>query len=212
LPTFHYLQGFGDFIIPGISISSKGKVRSVKFFYSGDIKDIKKIEVDEGSVTSVALLRIILKEVYSIEPDFVPKKFKNLNTLGNTPALLIGDYAFVRNGNHLDLGEEWTKLTGLPFVYAFWVAKKEADLDYITCLLNESKEYGLKNIDKIVNEASYEIGLERQKIRSYLKDTIIYDFGSEHIEGLLKFAEYACKLGLLTHKRDVVCYDSLKDI
>jgi len=116
-------------VVDGVSISSKGEVHSVILAYQGDLKSITQVRLDPSSHTSNALLQIILSEFYSLEPDYVHIELGESLLL---PSLLIGDPAIIfRNRtsdpevSYLDLGGEWYRKTGLPFVFALWQLKKD---------------------------------------------------------------------------------------
>lgn len=206
IPTIDYFRGVGRFVIPNISISSYEKVESVKLFYkNNDISNIKIVAVDKNSSTSIALLRIILNEVYSISPEFrevtpvLPQELKE-----NEATLLIGDQALVTSGKSIDLGEEWYKLTQLPFVYAFWVIRDGIE-DYrkIVRLLTKSKEFGMKNLNKIITNESKRLSLKKEMVSNYLRQIIRYDFKRPELKGILKFVNMAVKYKVIDKEREI---------
>lgn len=205
IPTIDYFRGIGKFIIPHICISSYGKVASVRLFYKGEISKIKQVAVDRGSSTSVALLRIILSEVYSISPLFkeitpvLPQVLEE-----NEAVLLIGDKALITSGKSIDLGEEWYKLTQLPFVFALWVIRDGLE-DYreIVNLLVESKEFGIRNLNEIVRNESERLPIDKELVNNYLKQIIRYDLKRLELKGILKFTNFAFKHKLLEKEREI---------
>jgi chorismate dehydratase len=204
IPSVDYLKGIGDYIIPNISISSYGKVESVKLFYKGKLKEIKEVGVDEGSSTSMALLKIILNELYSINPKFFsinPSDEKAF--VENEAVMLIGDIALIKKGKHIDLGEAWYRLTNLPFIYAFWVSKNGDNLKELSLLLNESKNWGINNIEKIIQEESKRLKIKKNIIDNYLKNTIKYDLKERELQGFFTFTKYLLKYGIINHQREL---------
>ncbi|MDI6735458.1 MAG: menaquinone biosynthesis protein [bacterium] len=205
IPTIDYFRGIGKFVIPKICISSYGKVASVKLFYKDTISSIKEVAVDKGSSTSVALLRIILSELYSISPLFkeitpvLPQVLEE-----NEAVLLIGDQPLTTSGKSMDLGEEWYKLTQLPFVYAFWVIRDGLeDYEKIVNLIVESKEFGIRNLDEIVRNESERMSLNKELVSNYLKQIIGYDLRRLELKGILKFANLALKHKLIEKEREI---------
>ncbi|MFH1561879.1 MAG: menaquinone biosynthesis protein [Nitrospirota bacterium] len=205
IPTIDYFRGMGKFVIPQICISSYGKVASVRLFYKDEISRIKQVAVDKGSSTSIALLRIILSEVYSISPLFkeitpvLPQALEE-----NEAVLLIGDQALTTSGKSIDLGEEWYKLTQLPFVYALWVIRDGLE-DYreIVSLIVESKEFGIRNLNEIVRNESERLSLSKELVSNYLKQIIRYDLKRLELKGILKFVHYAFKHKLIEKEREI---------
>ena len=159
-------------ILPGISIASHESVKSILLFSRVPIPEIRRIGLDTSSRTSVALLKILLAEKYRISPAFItcrptvnPKTA--LQDRQDPPfdaVLLIGDPALRHAGSteySIDLGEVWHKFTGLPFVYACWVARTEAELDDLPELLLESKARGIAQIPEIARIEAKKLGITR---------------------------------------------------
>lgn len=205
IPVIDYFRGVGKWVVPHISISSYEKAESVKLFYKDDILNIQTVAVDANSSTSVALLKIILSEVYSIAPEFkeitpiLPEVLEE-----NKAILLIGDQALMTSGKNIDLGQEWYKITHLPFIYAFWVIREGVeDYCHIVTLLTKSKELGMKNLAKIITHESKRLFLNEEIISNYLSQTMRYDFKRPELKGVLKFVNYALKYKLLDKEREI---------
>lgn len=131
VPSIHYAKYSVKYrIVPEICIASRGAVNSIRLYFRKDLKDIKTVAVDISSMTSVVLARIILSEKYDITPKFVAMRPNLVEMLSQADAaLLIGDNALFEETeyeSYIDLGDEWDDLTGLPFVYALWVGRREA--------------------------------------------------------------------------------------
>ena len=125
-------------------------------------------------------------------------------------AIVIGDPAlmaleeranrFERTGEELvyhDLAEEWTALTGLPFVSAVWGVAGDIQLDGLGEDFIRSRDHGLKNIDALVAEWTRQIPLSEETIRSYLTTNIHYVLDEECMEGMSGFFRMAADLGVL---------------
>src|SRR5262249_53051898 len=120
IPSIEY--AFGDYaIVPGIAIASRGPVRSVCLYFDGPLCAVRRVAVDTSSRTSAALVKILLHERLGGDLEYVPMGPSLDDMLAAADAaLLIGDPALYAASDvpRLDLGEEWTKATGLPFVYS----------------------------------------------------------------------------------------------
>jgi chorismate dehydratase len=196
IPSVEYLRGHDPYrIVPGLAIASDGPVVSVALFCGTPMGAIRTIAADTSSRTSNALLRILCIERFGIDPELVPMPPDPEGMLRRCDAaLLIGDPALFLDARaagveKVDLGAEWTSMTGLPFVWAFWAARDEmvppAALDALTLARDE----GVLASDRI---ADGYCGPERASLcRSYLKDNIQYRLGEREQAGLRRFYELA---------------------
>jgi len=212
IPSIEYAHNKGDLrIVPDIALVSKQSVQSVNLFFKKDLKDIKTIALDTSSRTSVALLKIILREKYEILPEYIimaPDMNEMLKRAD--AALIIGDKALHyhnENPQHLDLGEEWFSLTGLPFVYAIWVGYELALSESDISAIKESKELGVKNTKEIAREYAKANPCDWTFYNDYLTKNIFYDFGEEEQEGLLEFYKYAFYFGLIDYIPELNFYE-----
>ena len=201
-------------ILPEISIASHKSVKSIQLFSRVPIPEIRRIGLDTSSRTAVALLKILLAEKYRISPAFItcrptvnPKTA--LQDRQDPPfdaVLLIGDPALRHQGSteySLDLGEVWYKYTGLPFVYACWVARKEACLGDLPQVLLQSKVLGIAQIPEIARIEAQKLGFPENLCLDYLQHHIKYDLGEPEIAGLELFYKYAVKNDLAPPCRDL---------
>ncbi|MBI4832293.1 MAG: menaquinone biosynthesis protein [Candidatus Lindowbacteria bacterium] len=201
LPSIEYFRGRNYKIIPGISISADGAVESVRIFSKAPIEEMRSLALDRSSRTSVALAKIILKRKLGGLPKLVDcSPDTDLNRTDSDAMLLIGDPAMTVPSSDsvhtLDLGEEWKKLTGLPFVYAMWVARADADITGLQPKLQKARDDGLARLDEIAAEASNEMGLSLETCTRYLRDIMKYDLGERELEALRVFHEFAAQDGL----------------
>ena len=172
------------YIISDYCIGANGAVDTVCLYSDVPIEEIESIALDYQSRTSVALLRVLLKEYWQLNPKFINAVvgFEE-NIKGNHAALVIGDRAFALNTKHAyiyDLSVIWKEMTGFPFVFAAWVANTKLPQDFIISF-NKALEKGLSNIDKALalegdsypncknpedylnNKISYNLDVEKQK-------------------------------------------------
>ena len=204
IPSIEYARSKGAWkIVPELCIASQGAVKSVNLFFKKDLRDLRKIAVDTGSRTSVALLKILLRERYQMEPELLPmppdleRMFQQADA-----ALVIGDRALHYQHSHesyLDLGEEWFDLTGLPFVYAFWAGHELSINEEDVKLLQESYRFGERHLDDICTRFAADKDFPPSFYRAYLTENIHYQFGEAEKEGLKEFYNYAFYFGFIEH-------------
>jgi chorismate dehydratase len=160
-------------IISDYCIGCDGAVASVCLFSDVPLQDIKTILLDYQSRTSVALLKILIKEHWKITPEFIAaEKGFEQNIKGTTAGLVIGDRAFKQipvSKYHYDLGLAWKEMTGLPFVFAAWVSNKKMTAEFINSF-NAATSLGLQNIDTIVSAINY----KEADLNDYYKNKISF--------------------------------------
>ena len=114
--------------------------------------------------------------------------------------LLIGDRAMVARpegfAGVVDLSEAWNQLTGLPFVFALWVARPGVDLGNLPDALARSRDQGLTHARDLAAENGPRLGLDVATCYDYLTSVLSYDLGEPELAGLRRFAEMAARLGL----------------
>jgi len=211
IPSIEYFRNPGYRIIPDISISSHGEVKSVKLFSRKPIEKIRRVALDTSSRTSKALLKILLKEQYELTPEYIPyiprKSMKCKNSVFADATLLIGDAAMqqLTEGLYtLDLGACWLNFTRMPFVYACWVVRQNVELRNIPQRLLQAKREGLKHISEIAQQEAPKLGLPEEVCSDYLTHNIQYELGKAELEGLRLFYQYAVRLDLAEPGRKIV--------
>ncbi len=211
IPAVEYFRGDGYTVVPDIAIASRGPVLSVTLFSRVPWPAIRSVALDEGSRTSSALAQILLRERYGVRPEVRPLPLDaNAEAADADAVLLIGDramksclpgfrYAF-------DLGDEWLRWTGLPFVFAVWAVRPGADLRGADAALQEAKARGLENVGAIAQGEAGRLGLDAGFCRRYLETLLRFDLGPDELAGLHRFYELATKLGLAPAGRAVRFY------
>jgi chorismate dehydratase len=195
-------------LVDDVCISSHGPVYSVFLAHAGELAEIVEIEIDPASQTSVSLLRCLLAEA-GLTPTFVAKT--PLIRRAVTPRLakfFIGDQAIrfrERSASALrfwDLGEEWEKITHLPFVYALWLIRPEVPSPIpIADSLRARRDKNLRELDMVIaaqNEFS------PQFCAYYFRECLKYRFGQLEREGLSVFRKLCEKHGILVHDPTLV--------
>ena len=214
IPSIEYLQDSDYRIVPDLAIASKGEVASVALFTTRPTTSLRSIAVDSSSRTASALLRVLCTEWWEIGPKLVrlrpelPVMLKRCDA-----ALVIGDAALFLDHesqglDKVDLGDEWTTMTSLPFVWAMWVGRADTlRPDHVTAL-QAARASGVQAIDEIVarhcpdDEEQLEIG------RQYLRERVSFDLDERALAGLKKFYEYAYDLRLVQKRADVRFFES----
>lgn len=201
IPSIEYERGRGYRIVPSVGIISDGPVASVALFSKTPIERIRSIAADTSSRTSYALLRILCLEHFGIDPDFQPMPPDAREMLRRCDAaLLIGDPALFLDHQQLgaekiDLGQQWTALTGFPFVWAFWAGRRDALSQTAVAALIAARDSGVAQSDEVA--AAY-CGSERAQLcRSYLRENIQYTLGEREEAGLMKYYEFAERCGVV---------------
>ncbi len=202
IPSIDYLQSPDYRIVPGVGIGSRGPVASVALFTRFPLGDVKRIALDTSSRTSVALVRVLCHRRFRIEPEFVPHgPDLEAMTRGSDAALLIGDPALEVKHEALglrkiDLGAEWTAMTGLPFVYAAWTGRAGAITDAEVGRLQDAQQEGVQSTDDIAAEYGRGNPDATARAAAYLRDNVKYGLGLEEARGLQTFLDYAADLNL----------------
>jgi chorismate dehydratase len=211
IPSIEYLRQPGTTIVSDACIACDGPVRSVKLYSRVPMERIRCLALDEGSRTSAALTRILLRDRFAREPELRPMP------LGASPAeadaeavMLIGDRAIrTPDGDFRfvwDLGEEWSRETGLPFVFALWVARAGADLHDADRLLAAARDEGLRHLEAIAQSAAPEVGLPEAECLVYLRDHLRFHLGPRQRQGLELFYDRAVRHGLAPKRGELVFY------
>ncbi|HXH24103.1 MAG TPA: menaquinone biosynthesis protein [Vicinamibacterales bacterium] len=207
VPSIEYLHSPEYRFVPGVGIGSRGPIASVALYTRRPVDQIRHIALDTSSRTSVALVRVLCRRRFDIRPEFVPHG-PDLEEMTRKydAGLLIGDPAF--DADHaslglkkIDLGEEWTALTGLPFVYAAWTGRAGAVAGGDVRALQEAQAEGLRARDAIAAEYGRGDAVRTARAAAYLRDNVRYGLGPDEIAGLQLFLDYAADLGLGSWRR-----------
>jgi chorismate dehydratase len=193
-------------ILPRIAIASRQAVGSILLVSHKRLDEIESVALDNSSLTSVALTRVLFAKCWGGEREFISSPPRLDSMLADSDAaLLIGDPALKvdRARYHTwDLAEEWIRLTGKPFVFAFWAVRQEAlkssSLDLIS-IFQQSRNRGLEpeSLDLIARIWAPRLEIAEQAVHKYLTTNIYYYLDSPCIEGLQLFFQYAFECDVL---------------
>lgn len=213
IPSVEFFQNPGYSIVSDACIGCRGPVWSVKLFSQVPAERIRTLALDEGSRTSVALVRILLRERFGLSPELVSLPINSRTEHGSVlreadATLLIGDRAIhspLGDWNFIwDLGEEWNRWSELPFVFAMWTARPGLDallLAEVDAALREARDDGLAHLPEIAQREAGVIGLTPTECLAYLRDNLYFYLGPREQQGLELFYRHAAALGLAPRGR-----------
>jgi chorismate dehydratase len=187
-------------MVPNLSISSRGEVASVVLLSKKSVAEIKTVAVDSRSQSSSSLLRIILEIFNNVNPDYIQRRPDGSFLDGVDAGMYIGNdglrirYSPPSGYKVVDLGQVWTKETGLPFVYAVYAVREGVNLGKNLEALEMAKSMGIKHIDKIAKAYSKRVNLSEDICYKYLTERIYYDLGEKEIAGINAFRDLLSKI------------------
>jgi chorismate dehydratase len=198
---FEGLQNPKLVIIPGISISAYGAVKSVRLFSKAPLHQIRSVALDTSSLTSSALTRILLREQFDVVPIYSHHK-PDLGAMlaAHDAGLIIGDlklFDLLPGTVVYDLGQGWQDLTGLPFVYACWLAREDCATPEMSAILTRAKAWGLERLDEIATHWASKMQLPLDRCQDYLIHVMNYDLTAEQIAGLEQYQRKCFEHGLI---------------
>jgi Predicted periplasmic solute-binding protein len=180
--------------VADLCIGSRDAVLSVRLFCKTPLHRVRTVALDTSSLTSVALTQILLTRAYGIRAEYrhaAPDLDAMLQQAD--AALLIGDLGMtavhpaVRE--ILDLGSAWRAYTGLPFVWALWLANAETPDQPLADLLRRAYQWGKARLDALIDAEAQRTGIPRDLCERYLKDVMVYELDESLRAGLTRFLE-----------------------
>ena len=209
--SFEYAQSHEQYcLLPGLSISAIGAVKSVLFFTRVPIEELGgcRIGLTAESDTSVNLLKVLMARKYGFANSFERTTLPLDDALAQYPGLLlIGDAALkaaaAAGPYHVyDMGELWQEFTGLPFVFALWIARRDAAREKRAALsalcrnLVSAKEIAYATYPEIAANCVEREWLGVPELVDYWR-TISYELTPAHLEGARCFFRHAFEMGLI---------------
>jgi chorismate dehydratase len=201
-PIVDHFRDPQSFLVSDACIGSDGAVRSVLIFSKVAPEKIQTLAADTSSHTSVALSRVLLADAYGVRPAF-QNHAPNLETMLEScdAALIIGDPALEAAQTPpgveiLDLGAEWKKLTGLPFVFAAWLAREKTS-ENLDEILSAARDDGEKTLRQIVAQNPIPTRLSADQIEDYLRHAVTFHLDENHRAGMEEFRRRCAQHGLI---------------
>ena len=211
IPSIELFRGDGYRVVSDACIGCRGPVMSVKVFFRTSPARVARLAVDEGSRTSATLARILLAERFAVRPEVELLPIgSGFDDTSADAVLLIGDRAIGSSRGSFqlvwDLGDEWVRWRGLPFVFAVWAAHRgvrRAALAEIEPLLAAARDSGKANLGAIASAEAAAHGLTVPQCLGYLRDNLHYDLGPRERAGLAAFYDHAVAVDLAPAGLDV---------
>jgi chorismate dehydratase len=200
IPSIEYARGHNYVIVSDACIACDGPVRSVKLYSHVPLARLRTLALDEGSRTSAALLQVLLRERFHVAPETRPLPIGVSSADVPTDAvMLIGDRGMLPGNGAFefewDLGEEWSRWTGLPFVFAMWIARPGIDLRGLEATLALARDEGTSQLAEIARQAAPDLEIPEADCLSYLRDNLEFRFGPRQRQGLEHFFALAGRQG-----------------
>lgn len=207
IPAIELLRDPTYLVVPGAAIASDGPVASVAMYTRRPTADIRSVALDSSSRTSAALLKILCNHRFRIAPSFSTMA-PNIETMlaACDAALIIGDNALFLDHEaaglrKIDLGEEWTGLTGLPFVWAFWAGRPGAASPEVVRALIAARAEGVREATTIARDYVRDDPPRQVVAERYLTRHITFGLGARELNGLQRYYEAAAELKLVSSCR-----------
>jgi chorismate dehydratase len=199
-------------IVPEVSISAKGPVRSILLVSKVPLESVRTVAADTSSRTSVALAQVLFSKFFGGSRELRPMDPDLGSMLASCDAaLLIGDAALTAQttGYHVyDLAEVWHQKTGTAFIFAVWAIRKAALQEgdrriNLARIFQQSRDHGLvpENLLGIARDWAPKLGLKVADVQSYLLDNIYYGLDEACLDGLRLYFQYAAECGLIAQER-----------
>ncbi len=201
IPSITYFQDPQLRIVSDACIGCLGPVWSVKIFSRKPLDSIHTLALDEGSRTSIALSRILLAEKFGLRPELSPFPLDaDAQELPTDAVLMIGDRSMhgppPTYRYQWDLGEQWRLHTGLPFVFAMWVARPDVRHPELESALAAARDSGLRHLHDIARREHRAAGLSQPDCYRYLRHNLHFHLGPQQRQGLELFRQLAVREGL----------------
>lgn len=202
VPSVEFFRTPGSEIVSDACVACRGPVLSVKLHFRVPPAEVRRVALDEGSRTSAALTRILLAEMHGIQPNWEPLPIGcGVETTSADAVLLIGDRAIAdapgENFTEVwDLGDRWCDWTGLPFVFAMWIARAGVDVGEVAGLLGSARDNGVRQLAEIAEREGPLVGVTPDLAIAYFRDNLHFVLGDEERAGLRNFYALCVKHGL----------------
>ena len=214
VPIIDYQTAAEDLcIVPSGAIGSDGETLTVRVFGSKPFSETERVAIDGDSRTSVALLRLVFNDLFGIRPRLSPLADDARSTDLPQEAdaiLLIGDKVVNSAPDlpyQLDLGEAWKRLTGMPFVFAAWMARTRTDLGDLPRRLARRRDLNQRRISAVAAAHAAAAGWPLPLAEHYLGRLLRYDLGQRELKAISMFWNRCYELGIIEELRPLVLYE-----
>lgn len=201
-------------IVPAGGIASAGETLTVRVFSRVPLEDVQTVRVDPDSHTSVALMEIIFAERFGHRPRIQPMISEVGDELATREAvLLIGDKVVTTEPDpdvyphQLDLGAAWREFSGLPFVFAIWMARPGETLGDLPARLGGLRRENEGRIEEIVQSYARPLGWPPELARRYLGTLLRYRIGRDELESMQRFWSLCAAHGVISNVRTIAVHE-----
>jgi chorismate dehydratase len=205
-------------IVPGCTIASLNEVRSIQLIVKSPhtLSTVRTIAADTASRSSLAYAEVLFRKFLNTRPTLAPAAADPVAMLQSADAaILIGDPALLALESReqiediigpcqwFDLAHEWRTRTNLPWVAAVWAVRPEALGPFgltpaqLTEDLEASRNHGLLNIEKLVEQWTPRIAIPPATIRNYLSHNIHYVLNADCVRAIEVFRQFAAEVDVL---------------
>jgi chorismate dehydratase len=194
VPVFEAVRDPYYRIVDDVAVGCDGPVFSVFLAYRGELRDVRSVGLDPASMSSANLLRVLLSEFHGVRPEF---------GASGDARLLIGNQAIefrqAEEGRSewkfFDLGEEWKRSTGLPFVFAVWALRSEVQNPAaVADAFRALKSVGCARIPELIQVEDFG---DVEMRRRYLTEWLRFDIGAAGCEAIALYRKLLAKHGLI---------------
>jgi chorismate dehydratase len=205
IPVFDVLNSSGRFrVVSDVCIGCDGETMTVRVFSQAPPDRIAALHADVDSHTSVNLARVLWHQIYDRTLDIIPFDARREKADALEAVLLIGDKVVdcERAGfaYETDLGGAWRQHTGLPFVFAAWAVREDADeamIQELATVLSDARDRGVARAGAIAVEQGPQLGWSEAHARRYLTRCLTYRMDHRYVEGVNLFARLCAEVGVL---------------
>src|SRR5438094_6788149 len=198
VPVIEYQRVSDILIVPDVCVGSRSAVRSVVLATKlNNLKKVKRVALDDSSRTSVALVKIIFRQFLGFEPEWQMTRPDLRSMLQHSDAaLIIGDPAMKIPRDQFrvfDLATLWHEFTGLGFVFAMWMARKDSGEKIRSIDFGAARDEGMASLDRVIADYPHPIEFSRAEIKRYLTENIVFHVDEEMRKGLVRYFDLAAK-------------------
>jgi len=201
VPSIELLRHPGYRIVSDACVACDGPVQSVKLFCRVPVPEIRTVALHDASRTSATLVRILLARRCGLAPEYRPLPLDaKPEDVEADAILLIGDPGLLASeapfAEVWDLGQVWREWTGLPFVFAVWIARDGVDSEPLAALLNGVRDEAIAHLDELAHQEGPALGISPEVCLAYFQDHLVFRLGRRERRGLARFARLARHLDL----------------
>jgi chorismate dehydratase len=210
LPSIEYLRGAGSHLVQGPALVSRSVPGGLVLVAQKPLAEVERIAVGEFCRTPVAVLRIVLAEMFGNLPDLlVEKRIEEDDWRDRYDAALLTSDAALRETTgpkvegltRFNVAEMWRTVTRAPLVLAVWAYNDESLAGPIEKAVVDSLRSGLDSLPALCDDISHAHGVDAMTIHDYLSRTWSYELGLRELEGLRALNDFACRYDLIRESR-----------